>query len=128
MIHNQVYVFLWSILIGSILALVFDVFRLMRRKGNTKNIVVYIQDIIYWIIVAVIIIISAFVTNDGELRGFMFVGYIIGAIFYLILFSKVLLKICGALLDFIENIGKWCRSIITKSLEKINFKKKKVDI
>ncbi|MBQ9279992.1 MAG: spore cortex biosynthesis protein YabQ, partial [Clostridia bacterium] len=79
MIHNQVYVFLWSILVGCVLALIFDFFRLSRRKGNTKNLIVYLEDILYWIIVAFIIIVSAFVTNNGELRGYMFIGYMIGA-------------------------------------------------
>ena len=86
MIANQVFVFFWSIVIGAILALIFDFFRISRRKGNTKNWVVYVEDVFYWIIVAVMIIASAFITNDGELRGYMFIGYGIGAIFYLILF------------------------------------------
>ena len=126
MIQEEVYVFLWSIVIGIILALIFDFFRLMRRKGNTRNFVVYIQDIIYWLIVAVIIITSAFITNDGEIRGFMFIGYIIGAIFYLFIFSKFFLKIFGSLLDFVENIISCCRNIIRKFANKIKFKKKNV--
>lgn len=112
MIQNQVYVFFWSILVGVILALIFDFFRLMRRKGKIKNIVVYLQDVLYWIIVTFIIILSAFLTNNGELRGYMFFGYIIGAIFYLLIFSKLFLKISGSIIDFIEkflkNIRKFC--------------------
>lgn len=128
MIENQVYVFFASILVGVVLALIFDFFRLMRRKGKTKNLVVYIQDIIYWLIVAFIIIISAFVTNDGELRGFMFVGYIIGAIFYLFLFSKLFLKIFGTILDFIEKCCGVCCDFMNKIVCKMKIKKKNVKI
>lgn len=127
MIANQVYVFFWSILVGVVLALIFDFFRISRRKGTTKNFVVYIQDVLYWIIVAVIIIISAFVTNDGELRGYMFIGYIIGAIFYLILFSKLFIKIIGGILDFIENIINKLVEQVVKVRDKMNFKKKNVN-
>lgn len=127
MIHDQVYVFLWSILTGAILALIFDFFRLMRRKGNTKNYIVYIQDIIFWIIAMIIIIASAFITNDGELRGYMFIGYGIGAIFYLLIFSKTLLKALGIILDFIEKIFKIPEKIFKKIGNKINFKKKNVN-
>lgn len=77
MIVNQVYVFLWSILIGAILTLIFDFFRLMRRNKEIRDLIVYIQDIFFWIIVAIVIIISAFVTNSGELRGYMFIGYLL---------------------------------------------------
>ena len=75
MIANQVYVFLSSILVGAILALIFDIFRLMRRHKETRDYIVYIQDIFFWLIVAIVIIISAFITNSGELRGYMFIGY-----------------------------------------------------
>lgn len=77
MITNQVYVFFSSIVVGVFLALIFDIFRLFRRNKKTKDIIVYIQDILFWIIVAVVIIISAFKTNSGELRGYMFIGYIL---------------------------------------------------
>lgn len=75
MITNQVYVFFWSIVIGAFLTLIFDIFRLMRRNKETRDLIVYIQDILFWIIVAIVIIISAFITNSGELRGYMFIGY-----------------------------------------------------
>ncbi len=127
MIANQVFVFFWSIVIGAILALIFDFFRISRRKGNTKNWVVYVEDVFYWIIVAVMIIASAFITNDGELRGYMFIGYGIGAIFYLILFSKMLIKIISGILDFIENIVKRLVECMMKIKDKFNFKKKNVN-
>ena len=127
MIANQVYVFFWSIVIGAILALIFDFFRISRRKGNTKNWVVYVEDVFYWIIVAVMIIASAFITNDGELRGYMFIGYGIGAIFYLILFSKMLIKIISGILDFIENIVKRLVEGMMKIKDKMNLKKKNVN-
>ena len=127
MIANQVYVFFWSILVGVVLALIFDFFRISRRKGTTKNFVVYMQDVLYWIIVAIIIIISAFVTNDGELRGYMFIGYAIGAIFYLILFSKIFIKIIGGILDFIENIINKSVEQVVKVRDKMNLKKKNVN-
>ena len=73
------------------------------------------------------IIASAFITNDGELRGYMFIGYGIGAIFYLILFSKMLIKIISGILDFIENIVKKLVECMMKIKDKFNFKKKNVN-
>ena len=127
MVHHQVYVFLWSIAVGAFLALIFDFFRLLRRKGNTQNYLVYLEDILYWIIVAFVIVVSAFVTNDGDLRGFMFIGYMIGAIFYLILFSNLLLKTFGAILDFFESILEKIVGFFKNMGEKIHFKKKNVN-
>lgn len=127
MIQNQTYVFLWSVVIGAFLALIFDVFRLMRRKGKTPNYVVYIQDIFFWIIVSIIIMMSAFITNDGELRGYMFIGYILGAIVYIISISKIILKIASTFLDFIEERLKNIWNFIMKIVKKINIKKENVN-
>lgn len=123
MFEKEVYVFFSSVIVGVILAVIFDFFRLMRRKGNTSNIIVYLQDILYWIIVAFVVVASAFITNDGALRGYMFVGYILGAIIYLISISKLILKFLGAILDFIEKVfnkffgflGKGCGKICGSS-------------
>ena len=122
MIQNQTYVFLWSVVIGAFLALIFDFFRILRRKGKTKNYVVYIQDIVYWIIVTFIIIMSAFITNDGELRGYMFIGYIIGAVLYIISISKIILKVAITCLDFIEERIKNVWVFFRKITVKINFR------
>lgn len=75
MLTSEVYVFFWSILIGAFLTLIFDFFRLTRRKRKTRDIIVYIQDILFGFIVTITIIISAFIINSGDLRGYMFIGY-----------------------------------------------------
>ena len=126
MVHHQVYVFLWSLLAGAIMAFVFDFFRLTRRKGNTKPILVYLEDIIYWIIVACIIIVSAFLTNNGDIRGFMFIGYIIGAVLYFMLLSNIFLSVCGGILDFIEGIFKGICGFFRKIVNNFKFKEKNV--
>lgn len=60
-----------------------------------RDIWVYIQDVIFWLVAAVIIIASAFIINSGELRGYMLIGYILGACFYMLLFSKFVLSVLG---------------------------------
>lgn len=127
MIQNQTYVFLWSLFVGVILAVIFDFFRILRRKGNTPNYLVYIQDIIYWIIVTIIIIMSAFITNDGELRGYMFIGYILGAVVYIVTVSRHILKFVNKVLDSIENIFNKIRQIIHKALGKFKINNKNVN-
>lgn len=128
MITNQVYVFFWSIIIGAVLTLIFDFFRLMRRNKETKDLIVYIQDIFFWFIVAIVIIISAFITNSGELRGYMFIGYALGAMFYLLLFSKLILKIFGTIFDKINLFFEKIIAILKKIVKKFNFKKKNTNI
>lgn len=124
MIQSQTYVFLSSVIVGAILAIIFDIFRIFRRKGNTPNFVVYIQDVFYWIIVTLIIIMSAFITNDGDLRGYMFIGYILGAVIYIVTVSSYILNITGKILDFFERILKKTNQKLKKMVKKnknVNF-------
>lgn len=90
MLVDQVYIFGSSILTGIVLGVLFDLFRGFRWEG-IRDIWVYIQDIVFWIVSAIIIIISTFLINQGELRGYMLIGYLLGAGFYMLLFSKYIL-------------------------------------
>ena len=128
MIANQVYVFFWSIGIGALLTLLFDFFRLFRRNNNIRDIAVYIQDILFMILAVVIIIISAFMTNSGELRGYMIMGYLVGGMLYLLLFSKIFLKTFGYLLDKLEYILHATIQFLTKWIKRMKITKKKNEI
>lgn len=110
MIVEQVYVFFYSILTGAILGLLFDFFRGFRYVG-IKDIWVYLQDIIFWLITAVIIIVSTFLINEGELRIYMLIGYLLGAIFYMLLFSKIILAVFKFV---VEKTRKGFKFVISK--------------
>jgi spore cortex biosynthesis protein YabQ len=106
MIANQVYVFLWTIITGVIMGLIFDAFRILRKNFKSKDFFVYVQDILFWLIIAFILIISAFLINDGELRGYMFIGYIFGVTFYMLAFSKFIIKIGSFIIDLLKKLLK----------------------
>lgn len=119
MMAEQVYIFFTSVIIGAIMGVIFDFFRALRRKGNTKNILVYIQDIIFWLIIAIIIIVSSFIINNGELRGYMLLGYILGAIVYILAFSKYIKLLFGFIFDFIEKIFGYLLLPFEKMMRKL---------
>ncbi len=50
MINEQVKLFFIFIINGLIIGLLFDFFRILRKSFNTKDLITYIQDIIFWII------------------------------------------------------------------------------
>lgn len=126
MIQNQVYVFLWSILTGAILALIFDFFRAMRKCGKDNLLIVCLQDVLYLIIAAFVIIMSSFITNDGELRGYMFLGYLLGVIFYLLLLSRMVIKLLSGVFVTLHNVVEAMLEFPQKLLAKANFKRKKL--
>ena len=73
LIYDQVLVFLKSIGVGAILAWLFDLFRLMRGKHKQHSWLIYLQDSIYLFLATMLIIITAFIFNNGEIRGYMII-------------------------------------------------------
>ena len=104
MITNQAYLFLIFIINGVLIGLLFDFFRILRKSFKTKDMITYIQDIIFWILTGFIILYSTFTFNNGEIRIFMFVAILLGVVFYMMLISSYVIKVNVTIINFIKNI------------------------
>lgn len=102
MILFEILRFLYFIIIGIIIGLLFDIFRSVRRSFKIPDIITYLQDILFLIITAILLLISIFIINNGEIRGFMFIGIFIGLIVYFSIISKYILKILTKILLFFK--------------------------
>lgn len=102
--ENQVYLFGVFILNGLLIGLIFDFFRILRKCFKTKNWVTYIQDISFWIITGLIILYSIFKFNNGELRGYIFIGILLGISLYILIFSKTFIKVNLLIINFIKKV------------------------
>ncbi|MBR3002128.1 MAG: spore cortex biosynthesis protein YabQ [Clostridia bacterium] len=129
MITNQAFLFSIFVINGLLIGLLFDIFRILRISFKTKDFVTYIEDIIFWILTGAIILYSIFVFNNGEIRFYIFLGILIGIIFYMTLFSTYIIKFSVEIINFIKKImGKILKIIFTpfiylgKLIKKILFK------
>lgn len=102
MISNQASLFLIFTLEGSIIGLIFDIFRILRRSFKTSDIITYIEDVLFWLITGILILYSIFIFNYGEIRFFMFVGILLGAMFYMLLISRYVIKISVTVIEFLK--------------------------
>ena len=104
MVTNQAYLFLIFIINGILIGLLFDFFRIARKVIHTNDIITYIEDILFWILAGATVLYSIFVFNNGQLRLFLFLGIIIGAILYMIFISSYMIKINIKLINIIKKI------------------------
>ena len=95
--------FLVSILFGVCLQAIYDIIRGIRRVFYHKSVFLFIEDIGFGIFTAVMAFIFLCTYNDGELRGFFFLGIVIGMILYYQLCSKFLLR---AVIHITEKLKK----------------------
>lgn len=125
MVTNQAQLFLIFTINGILIGLLFDFFRIARKVFHTSDFVTYIEDILFWILTGMIVLYSIFVFNNGELRLFMFLGILLGAIIYMISISSYIIKINIKLVNYFKKIFKIIFipfNFIYKSLNKILFK------
>lgn len=124
--ENQIYIFSIFILNGFLIGLLFDIFRILRKSFKTSDFITYIEDISFWIITGFIILYSIFKFNNGELRGFIFIGIIFGLLIYILAFSKIFIKVNLLIVKFLKktlyNIVILPVLFISKILKKIVFK------
>lgn len=79
---NQFLMVACSLAMGIFLGIFYDIFRIIRLLLNPKNLSVFIQDVIYFIISGFITFIFVLILNYGESRFYILAGEALGWISY----------------------------------------------
>lgn len=143
MVENQAYLFLVFTITGVILGVLFDFFRVLRKTYKTSDLITYIEDIIYWILTGIIILFNIWYFNNGEIRVFIIIGIVMGALIYALTLSNLFIKInyfimtkIKAIISFLYkifeipikillNLFKKATKLLKKLKKSINFGNKK---
>lgn len=105
-VSSQAYAFLCSVAGGLAIALLYDIFRIKRKAVKTGNIIIYAEDILYWLLAAVVMFAVLYYSNEGELRSYLFIGTLLGVIFYALLLSKYVMKSSMFIINILRKIAK----------------------
>jgi len=119
MAGNQTYLFIVFTIVGIIIGVLFDIFRILRKSFKTKDIVTYMEDILFWVLTGIIILFSMYKFSNGELRFFMIIGIIMGTLMYMITFSRYVIKISVFIIKIIKTIIVYPVKVVEKILKKI---------
>ena len=101
---NQLYTLFVFIISGSIIGILFDLFRILRKSFKTPDIITYIEDTLFWIITGLFLLYIIFTYSYGEIRIYMFISLIIGLIIYFFTISKYFIKINVKIITFFKTI------------------------
>jgi spore cortex biosynthesis protein YabQ len=105
LIYDEMELFLVCMLLGAVLALGYDMVRILRMLISHKDWVVDLEDLAFWLVTAWLVFRTLFVYNRGTLRGYAFLGLFLGFLCYELTVSKVLLWLAGKMLP-LWNRGK----------------------
>ena len=114
---EQLHSFVIFTILGILIGIIFDIFRILRKTFKTSDIITYIQDVIFWIITGGLILFSIFIFNNGELRFYLFIGIVIGLVVYMLYLSKYFIKINIFIINWIKKIISKILHIILKPVK-----------
>ena len=125
MTTNQLHLFVIFLISGILVGLVFDFFRILRKSFKHKDVVIYMQDILFWVLTGFLLLYTTFIFNDGEFRLFMLLGTFFGVIIYLFTISKIFIKVNVKIISIIKKVFLCPYTFLTINLKKINVKKER---
>ena len=119
-----------GLIIGMIIAFIYDIFKSFRKVLNSKKIVICFQDIIYSLLISIITFLILFVYEYGQMRWFVLLSQLLGFIFYRVYISLYVIKTITSTLKFLKTklispilkISKLFSNCLNLYLDKIFYK------
>lgn len=122
---SQEQVFIFFFIIGIMIGIIFDIFRVVRKSFKTADVITFFEDLIFIIISGVLIIFGIIKINGGEVRFYLFLGIFFGILIYLLTISNLcviilyeIVKICKKLFKIpflcLKRTFNYAKSIIKK--------------
>lgn len=125
---TQLEVFLISCIVGVVIGIIYDVFRIFRIVIPHNSILVFIEDIILSIMYGVFIVCFAFALMRGQIRFFFLIGNFIGFILWFFTIGSVISKTALRLKLYILKLFKALIFPIRKLIHFFRIIKKKLKI
>lgn len=103
-VNNELIAFVYFAISGFIGGLVFDLFRCKRKCFETPNWLVYIEDLLFWVIIGAIALYTSYVACNGQVRVFMLISMLLGSMIYFLTFSKICYKVFETVCRYIKRL------------------------
>jgi spore cortex biosynthesis protein YabQ len=81
-IYRELAVFCSFFLTGLFLGASYDLLRLLRGLIPHGDFLVNLEDLLYWLYAALVVFYMLYEKNDGQLRGYVFLGLVLGMALY----------------------------------------------
>ncbi len=110
---EQMLIFLASLGVGFLLGILYDFLRAVRLSFTRGKIAVVIFDLIYFFSVALFSYIFILAANKGEVRSYIIIGELLGAVFYYFSFGIAVIKITDRFVSLLKNFYAFIFKIIS---------------
>ena len=103
---SQEQVFVLFFIVGTIIGLIFDLFRVIRKCFKTPDSITLLEDLIFISISGCLIIYGIIIINNGEIRLFLFLAIFLGMLIYFLTISNLYVIILYEIVNLCKKILK----------------------
>lgn len=105
--------FFRACLMGACLGVLYDGIRIFRIAVRCNSIVVFFQDLVYFLFVTLCTFSFMLAFHDGKLRVFLLAGELLGAVLYFFTVSLLLIRTARKMIGFLKKILRAVFRLIT---------------
>lgn len=123
---DETIIFLIFVGLGFLFSIIFDFFRAIRKLKKTKNKVVYLQDILYFTIIGMLLLVAILNIRRDVFRLYLIVAIVLGVVIYISIIGNnimnlfiYILKATNSIIHFILLPIKLYLTLFDKQLRKI---------
>ena len=117
---SQILIFVYSLALGIFLGFAYDIFRIIRMVINSRNIAIFIQDVLYFILSGGVTFLFVLSVNSGNSRFYILAGEGIGWIAYHITLGEVIYKCSNKTVNFVKSKIAALKNKLLKKFSKRN--------
>lgn len=110
---EQLKLFLLSLGAGFLLGIVYDVLRTIRLTLSKGKALIFVFDVLYFIIFALLTFLFFLATNKGEFRSYMIFGEVLGWLFYYLSFGLAAKSFTDTFVKAIHTVFKFIIKVIS---------------
>lgn len=91
---------------GSLFGAMFDTYQRFLQRPKRKQWIVFINDLLFWIIQALLVFYTLFLVNSGEIRFYIFIALLCGFAAYQSLFKNIYLRVLELIIQTVITISR----------------------
>ncbi|GIN58032.1 spore cortex biosynthesis protein YabQ [Lederbergia ruris] len=101
-LSTQLYTMLAMISMGGFFGASLDTYQRFLKRGNRSKVIVFINDILFWLLHGIIVFYVLFLVNYGEVRFYLVLAILCGFAAYQALMKGVYLRILEGIISFLK--------------------------
>lgn len=94
----------WMLACGFLIGFAFDLYRVLAGELRLPRLLLPLFDLLYWALCTLLVFRVLFHANYGEVRIFVFIGLITGALFYFTFFSRTAIGVIRWLIEAVKRL------------------------